>query len=70
MIIDSEEKAKIVVLSAIATVLLCDGLTWMGVVCFLLMLPWGIVGRVAGWLAHPVVTWRTKNGKDQAEVAA
>ena len=70
MLVNNEEKLKIVVQTAIGTALLCTGSPMLGAACFALMLPWGILGRVAGWLVRPVMAWRRAKGVEHAQPQA
>ena len=58
MQIDTEEKAKIAALCAIATALLCTDHIWLGIGCFALLLPWADLGRVAVWVLDPAIRAR------------
>jgi len=63
MLIDTEEKAKIAVLSSIGTALLTNGHFLLGGGCLALLLPWSGLGRVASWLADPAIRWRLRRTK-------
>jgi hypothetical protein len=63
MLIDTEEKAKIAVLCCIGTALLCSEHVVLGGLCYALLLPWSVLGRVASWLADPAVKWRLRRAK-------
>jgi len=67
MLIDTEEKAKIAVLSCIGTALLCSEHFVLGVACYAILLPWSALGRVASWLADPAVKWRLRRAKQAPE---
>jgi hypothetical protein len=60
MTIESEKEAKLVVQACIATAMICTDHPVLGLLALAIMLPWAVIGRVAAWLAKPVVEWRTK----------
>lgn len=66
MTIDSEEKAKIGAQCAIGTALLCSGFVVLGMMCFVLLFPWGVFARVGLWLVEPVMKWRSGKRENKA----
>ena len=67
MLVNTEEKAKIVVLCIIGTVLVCNEHFLMAGGCFAVLLPWSALGRVTSWLVEPVVKWRVRSAKPASE---
>ena len=69
MLVDTEEKVKIVVLCIIGTMLVCNEQYAMGGGCFAVLLPWSAFGRATSWLVEPVVKWRLRSAKPAPEAA-
>jgi hypothetical protein len=69
MLVNTEEKVKIVVLCIIGTILVGNEHYAMGGGCFAVLLPWSALGRVTSWLVEPVVKWRVRSAKPAPEAA-
>jgi hypothetical protein len=63
--ITNEAEVRIAVQAVLATVLAIYGFWGWAVLVLVIMLPWGPILAVGGYLAQPVVNWRSKKARDR-----